>query len=143
MPRQEICEKTNDPCDPKLFDENILGIAAGPPNQFALIVRQSGRHATAQGEPTLSVASQAVLYLYLLGAHGWLYCEDEMSDAEATMRTRASLRSWQFQDNEGRCTPTLPVVPDKATAIMSPFSEGRALSINEFRVPVVAPPIRK
>lgn len=40
--------KMNDPCDPHLFDEDILGIATGSGGRFALIVNQSASQVTAQ-----------------------------------------------------------------------------------------------
>ena len=124
MPTRDVCMKMNDPCDLHLFDEEILGIATGDGGHFALIVNQSASHAILRGEPPVTVASQSALYIYAPSDHGWAYCETEMSNEEATMRTQASMtRSWQFNDTAERCTPSLPVLPDMSTSVMNPFSK--------------------
>ena len=122
MPAREICIEMNDPCDPHLFDEEILGVATGSGSRFALIVKQSASHATVREEHPTAIASQSALYIYAPVDTGWIYCEVEISNEEATMRTQASrMRSWQFNDTAGRCIPSLPVVPDLSTAEMNPF----------------------
>jgi hypothetical protein len=124
MPTRAICMKMNDPCDPHLFDEEILAIATGPEDRFALIVKQSASHVTVPEESPVTVASQSVLYIYAPSDYGWIYCQAEVSNQEATMRTQASrLRSWQFNDTAGRCTPNLPVLPDMSTSVVNPFSK--------------------
>ncbi len=124
MPTRQTCMKMNDPCNPHLFDEDILGITTGTGGRFAIIVNQSASHATVQGEPPATVASQSVLYIYLPSDHGWKYCEAAISNEEAMMLTQDSrARPWKFGDTAGRCTPNLPVVPDMTTSVMNPFSK--------------------
>lgn len=124
MPTPEICMKMNDPCNPHLFDEDILGITTGTGGRFALIVNQSASHVTAQGESPVVVASQAVLYIYEPVHHGWKYCEAAINHEQAMKWARASQeRTWHFGDTAGRCTPNLPVLPDMTTAVMNPFSK--------------------
>jgi hypothetical protein len=121
MPSQAVCQTMNDPCDAETFDETIAAIATGGGDRFALIVNQSASHATKPETPPATTFSQWVLYIYGHGLHGWLYCEQEIGETEAHDRSRTSLRSWQFGDTEGRCTPSILVEPDMKTAAMNPF----------------------
>jgi hypothetical protein len=124
MPTQSICMKMNDPCDPKLFDEDIAGIATGTGGRFAIIVNQWAGHATVEEQPPVTAASQSVLYIYARSDRGWEYCESAISGEEAAKRTQGvGMRSWQFDDTAGRCIPNLPVVPDMTTGVMNPFLE--------------------
>lgn len=118
MPTPEICMKMNDPCNPHLFDEDILGIRTGTGGRFALISHQSAGHVTVRGEPPVVVASQWVLYIYEPVDGGWKYCESAVNHEEAMKWAQASQkRTWRFGDTAGRCTPNLPVVPDMTAGV--------------------------
>lgn len=125
MPSASVCAKSDDPCDPKLFDEDIA-IAAGGNDHFALVADQLASHALAANTEPVTFASQWVLYLYARAGSGWLYCEREVTQADGSalaLKSSSASPSW-FGDVQNRCTPSLPVAPDMSTAIMNPFQHG-------------------
>lgn len=109
MPSDKACMELNDPCEPEFFDEDILGVATGSGSWFAMVVHHSASHVIAVNQPRVLIASQYVLYIYEPIGDGWMYCETEIGETEAKNLTRTGLRSWQFGDTEGRCTPLRPV----------------------------------
>lgn len=119
MPSAQTCARMNDPCDPAIFDEDISAFGTDGRGRFAFIVSQSASHAMKEEEPSETVASQSVLYVYLRNKSGWLYCQQKLEESE--VERLSSAQKLHFEDAVSRCTPNLSVVPDMSTATYNPF----------------------
>lgn len=124
MPPHATCEKSDDPCRPDLYDEDIDFVDTDGHGAFSFTVHRDALHATAEGQPPDAVASEAALYRYAANGNAWLYCEEKLSDTEA--KSLAPSGHSGDAATKARCTPTLPVTPDMSTANFSPFDGHRA-----------------
>ncbi|MFZ0746691.1 MAG: hypothetical protein WAM85_19950 [Terracidiphilus sp.] len=119
MPPQATCEKFNDPCEPELYDEDIDFLGVDGHGTFVFTVHRDASHATEEGQPPDSVASEAALYRYTGNSNAWFYCEEKLSEDEA--RALGGPRGHNGSTIKDRCTPTLPVEPDMSNSDYSPF----------------------
>jgi hypothetical protein len=107
MPSHDTCARMDDPCNPQLFDEDILSLTSDGKGQFAFIATQFANHATQADTPPETVTSQAVFYLYKLVQGSWRYCEREADASEASSGSHLDLKA-----AVGRCRPSMAVVAD-------------------------------
>ncbi|HVU00060.1 MAG TPA: hypothetical protein VHE33_21355, partial [Acidobacteriaceae bacterium] len=121
MPAHAICEQNNDPCDPKLFDETLGPFATNGRGRFAMLADQEADHVTASGEDQ-TIARQSVVYLYQRAGAGWNWCESRLTPVEAN-QFKGPGSHFAFDQVEGRCQPTRPVVPDETGAATNQFSK--------------------
>jgi hypothetical protein len=119
LPTPDECARMNDPCRANEFDEDIRLLETNRAGLFAFLAFQSASHATIPGQPPVTVASQAVLYIYKQSSEGWHYCEEKI--AEAQVENTAALLQSDFARIAARCTPDQRVVPDNSTAAYNPF----------------------
>lgn len=120
MPSIEICRQSdNDYCDPEMFDEGVMLLGTDGHGSFALLAKRDASHITEKNGDVVIVASQSALYIYKQDRNGWLYCEESLSEEEASAFDYRNQH--YFGQVASRCNPNLAVVPDISTSDLSPF----------------------
>jgi hypothetical protein len=115
MPTQSECIKSNDPCNPKIFDETIEFLHAAV-DEFTFDVTRDAAHPGASESAQDEMPSQTAVYKYRRTAGQWRYCEVEWQAPQAVPgRRRPSPLA-----TDAICNPTLPVVAD-TSGLLSPF----------------------
>lgn len=116
MPSPQECQASNDPCDPKIFDEDIEFLSAEP-NEFHIRVSRLGTHPGEAHGPMEEVPFEAATYTYQLKRGRWFYCEQEQSAAAMFVLHR----SLPFT-TAVRCKPNVPVIADPNAGMPNPFA---------------------
>jgi hypothetical protein len=122
MPTSDVCMLMNDPCDPKLFDEEFSSIATGADGRFAFVATQSASHALAEDTEPKTVAQQFVFYSYALEKSAWRYCE-ELVPGDQAEKLQNTLKDHFKDEVAHHCKPDQLVFPDMATSEYNPFRQ--------------------
>lgn len=118
MPTQAACQAANDPCDPAIYDEDIAFVRPNTPNEFAMSVTRTGKHAWVTKNEDVDVPVEQTLYVYKRGNTGWLYCEQDA--LPATLVRPQDPDAMPPGSVSTKCEPNLPVVSD-ASGQQNPF----------------------
>jgi hypothetical protein len=110
MAADKNCQRENSVCDPEAFDEDIRVIRGDATGEFALITALSALNAPPVGQEPDSLNTDFALYFYRQVAHGWLYCENEIPEEEATRLLQT--REPKYTDLPSKCSPNLKVEED-------------------------------
>lgn len=120
MAANKDCHSENGTCDPDSYDEDIRVVRGDENGDFALITALSASNTPPTGKEPGILNTQSALYFYHLTAHGWVYCENEISEEDA--RRLGAARELRYKDLSSKCSPNLPVQEDASSRKFSaPF----------------------
>lgn len=120
MPPDDICQSSeNDLCDPQLYDDDAEIVSTNGNGGFALVANWNSSHAIKKGSDPVTIASASVLYLYEHHNNRWLFCDQKITDDEATTLINSRKNSYELL--KSRCTPRQTVISDTTTDEFSPF----------------------
>jgi hypothetical protein len=99
--------------------EDLAPLATDGKGNFAFVARQSASHALVAEQEPITVAQQAVLYVYRRSPGGWRYCEQAIPGGEVGSEEKAL--ATDLPGVLARCTTLLPVTADYSPAGYNPF----------------------
>jgi hypothetical protein len=104
------CKKSVELCDYRSIDEACAFLGGDGQGTFALDCGRSANYQAKQSEESVSYLSDSTIYIYKHTSEGLVYCEQTISEDEATALDKEETKG--YDKIKSRCTPKLAVVPD-------------------------------